>query len=176
MPPPQWLLNSTWVLFEIGFPMSFVVSSMVTFVLIPFAKKAHLPTDNFYVLVPLLMHNANILFMAIEIVVNRLPFAIWHFPFILLFGTSYTVFSWIWNHYNGYYFYFFLDYTRPGAILWYVALMVIVGVFFVLGYGSSWLMNSTDSWLPSLVRVCFHFFFLSKALNFSFLQRSWCSV
>lgn len=151
--PPQWLLNATWVLFEIGFPMSFVVSSMVSFVLIPFAKKAGLPTDNFYILVPLLMHNANILFMAIELVVNRVPFAIWHFPFILLYGTSYAVFSWVWNHYHGYYFYFFLDYTRPGAILWYVALMVIVAVFFLLGYGSSALMNSTESLLPSLVSV-----------------------
>lgn len=132
---------------------------MVTFVLIPFAKKAHLPTDNFYILVPLLMHNANILFMAIELVVNRVPFAAWHFPFILLYGTSYAVFSWVWNHYNGYYFYFFLDYTRPGAIFWYIALMVIVAIFFLLGYSSSMLMNSTESLLPSLVSSSFYCIF-----------------
>ena len=123
----------------------------MTFVLIPFAKSAKLPIDNFFVIVPLLMHNANIIFMALEVVVNEIPFSIWHLPFILLYGTAYCIFSWIWNHYHGYYFYFFLDYTRPGAITWYISLMAIVGVFFLIGFASSIMMNSRDDLVPSLV-------------------------
>jgi hypothetical protein len=153
--PSSSLINAVRILFEVSFPISFVVSSLVTFVLIPHAKRANFPIDNFFVIIPLLMHNANITFMAIELIINKIPFVLWHFPFIMLYGVGYGVFSWIWNHFNGYYFYFFLDYTRPGAILWYMALMAIVSVFYLIGYASSRVMSSTESMLPSLVgRLC----------------------
>ena len=151
--PPEILVHSATILFEISFPVSFVVSSLVTFVLIPHAKKAKMPIDNFFVFVPLVMHNVNIAFMAMELVINKIPFIPWHFPVILIYGMAYIVFSWVWNHCHGYYFYFFLDYTRTGAVLWYIALMIIVGIFFFVGLASSMLMNSSTSIVPSLVSV-----------------------
>jgi len=158
----------TWVLFEVCFPIAFLVSSIVTFVLIPHAKKANLPTDNFYVIIPLIMHNANILFMALEIIANQIPFSVWHFPFLWIYGIAYCVFSWIWNHYHGYYFYFFLDYTRPGAIVWYIALLSIVGLFFSVGFGASYLMiTHGDSYVPAFVS---HIVFSMDGLLFLLYQ------
>jgi hypothetical protein len=141
----------TWVLFEVSFPVGFVVSSIVTFVLIPHAKRTDMPTDNFFVIIPILMHNVNIVFMALEIIVNRIPFSLWHFPFILLYGICYGVFSWVFYHYYGFYHYFFLNYDRKGAIYWYIALMVIIGGFFILGYAFSTVVNNIDSIVPSIV-------------------------
>lgn len=149
--PSSAVYYSTWILFEVCFPTAFLVSSIVTFVLLPHAKAANLPTDNFFVIIPLIMHNANILFMAIEIIANKIPFSLWHFPFIWIYGISYIVFSWVWNNYHGYYFYFFLDYTRPGAIKWYMVLLAIVGKFYLIGLGASYLMASTASLMPSFV-------------------------
>lgn len=128
-----------------------MVSSVVTFVLIPHAKNAKMPTDNFYVIVPLLMHNANILFMAAELILNRIPFTIWHFPFVALYCIGYAMFSWVWNHFKGYYFYYFMDYTRRGAILWYLLLTLIASTFFMVGYFCSKLMNYSDTATPSVV-------------------------
>jgi hypothetical protein len=150
--PPEAILHITRILFEISFPVAFMVSTVVTFVLIPHAKRAKLPLDSFFVLIPLLMHNANIVFMAMEIIINKIPFAIWHFPFVVLYGASYAVFSWFWKHYKGYYFYYFMDYTRERAIVWYVALLTIAAVFFLIGYASSYLMNCSPTPIPSMVR------------------------
>jgi hypothetical protein len=150
--PPEAILHITRILFEISFPVAFMVSTVVTFVLIPHAKRAKLPLDSFFVLIPLLMHNANIVFMALEIIINKIPFAVWHFPFVVLYGASYAVFSWFWKHYKGYYFYYFMDYTRERAIVWYVALLTIAAVFFLIGYASSYLMNCSPTPIPSMVR------------------------
>jgi hypothetical protein len=151
--PPEIVLQATRILFEISFPVAFMVSTVVTYVLIPHAKKAKMPLDNFFVLVPLLMHNANIVFMATEIIINKIPFAIWHFPFVVLYGASYAVFSWFWKYYKGYYFYYFMDYTREWAIVWYIILLTIAAVFFLIGYASSYLMNCSPTPIPSIVRL-----------------------
>mmetsp|Transcript_17943 Transcript_17943/g.30192 ORF Transcript_17943/g.30192 Transcript_17943/m.30192 type:complete len:168 (+) Transcript_17943:490-993(+) len=77
---PSPLLSLTvWVLFEVCFPIAFIVTTIVTFVLIPHALRNKMPTANFFNFLPVIMHNANVVSMAIEIVINRIPFAVWHF-------------------------------------------------------------------------------------------------
>jgi len=98
------------------------------------------------------MHNANILFMLIEFLLNDLPISFWHFPFILTYGLIYVMFSWVLYHYRGYHYYFFLDYTKPYALYWYLGLFAIVLFFFVLSYGVSHALNYySDSVIPSMV-------------------------
>ena len=98
------------------------------------------------------MHNANILFMLIEFLLNDLPISFWHFPFVLTYGLIYVVFSWVLYHYRGYHYYFFLDYTKPYALYWYLGLFIVVLFFFVLSYGVSYALNYySDSMLPSVV-------------------------
>jgi hypothetical protein len=89
-------IKLTWVLFEISLPISFIISAIVTFILIPGAKKNNVPVNVFYTFQALLMHNANVLFMASEMMMNALTIKYSHFPFIILYGATYAVFSWIW--------------------------------------------------------------------------------
>ena len=170
------MMNIAWVLFEVAFPIGFVVSSIVTFVLIPFAKTAGLPIDNFFVTTALLMHNANIIFMTLEFVLNKVPFAVWHFPFIVLYGMAYIVFSWAWHAHTRYFHYFFLDYRRKGAVLWYLALMLVVALFFFMGYWCSQWMNSTDSVVPSLVSTSFVVRLTLLYCNRLFIATSDCAL
>lgn len=37
---PHWLLCATWVLYELSFAMSILVTTVVTFILIPVAKRS----------------------------------------------------------------------------------------------------------------------------------------
>jgi hypothetical protein len=144
----------TWILFEISFPVSFIVSGVVTYVLIPSAKRAGLPVIHFYKIPSLLMHNANLLFMVIELILNRIPFVLYHFPFVLLYGIIYATFAWILFHYREVFYYSFLDYGRKGAVFWYLGLMSAIGLFFVGGYYYSyWLNIDTKNVIPYLVSL-----------------------
>eukprot|EP01038_Epipyxis_sp_PR26KG_P016131 gene16131-21923_t len=83
------------VLFEISFPTSFVVSMVVTYVLIPTAIKNELPTDNFFTISGLLMHNGNVLFMAIEMIIRPSVYHLNDIFYLFLYVSLYSVFMWI---------------------------------------------------------------------------------
>eukprot|EP00961_Rhodomonas_salina_P006629 90074-Rhodomonas_salina.1 len=61
----------------------------------------------------LCFHNLNVVFMGLELAVNALPFRRAHAPFAALYGVCYVCFSWVFHHYTGVWYYFFLDYNRP---------------------------------------------------------------
>ena len=128
------LPSIAWICFEISFPIAYLVSAVVTFVLIPFTKKAGLPVKTFFLPMAILMHNANVMFMALEFMINELQFSYYHFIFMLFYGLAYVVFSWVWHHYHGMFYYFFLDYHRPYAFWWHLALLSLVSVLFFIGY------------------------------------------
>eukprot|EP01038_Epipyxis_sp_PR26KG_P004484 gene4484-6338_t len=127
------ILTIGWILFEVSYAMALLVSTVVNFVLIPETLKNKASVAHFFTPLGILMHNANVIFMTFELVVGRVPFSTWHFPFILLYGSSYAVFSWIWNYYKDVFYYFFMDYNRSGAVYWYIGLMVTVSLFFMIG-------------------------------------------
>jgi hypothetical protein len=123
------LFNRTaWIIYEISFSMAFLVTTVVTFVLIPVGKKRNMPVDIFFRPLPLLFHNANVAFMVAECLLNRLPFSRWHFTFVVLYGLCYVYFSWFWFSLTGVFYYFFLDYERPYAIVAYLGLMIGVSM------------------------------------------------
>lgn len=131
---PQLLLQFAWILFEVQFSISILITVVVTFVLIPGGKSRGLPVNNFFKITPLLMHNANVIFMLVESILNDIPFQMNHIPFALLYGLTYVAFSWAWFQYKGVFYYFFLDYGRPWAVLMYmgVVLAVSLSLFYVL--------------------------------------------
>lgn len=141
------------ILYEISFPVAFIVSLIVSFVLIPAAKKFTGSAENFYRTLPLLMHNANVVFMTVEMILNRIPLNYWHLPFILLYGMLYSIFAWYWHYLRGYFYYFFIDYGRPGAIYWYVGLMSGISAFFILSVIiSKAIIESQNSVIPYVVK------------------------
>ena len=88
------------VLFEVSFSVAFLVSSIVTYVLIPGCERQGVPVDAFYKPFSLLFHNANVVFSCLESLVNTITFVPCHFVFVVLFGTMYVVFSWLWFRYE----------------------------------------------------------------------------
>lgn len=145
------LPSFTWVCFEISFPIAYLVSAVVTFVLYPFTKRNGLPTKSFFLPMALVMHNANIFFMAFEFMFNELKFSLYHFLFMLFYGLSYVVFSWVWFHYKGLFYYFFLDYHRKHAFWWHIALLVLVTLLFFIGYFLSQLQFDGYSLIANVV-------------------------
>ena len=114
-----------WVLFEINFALAYMVTFLVTFVLIPGAISKKIP-HKFFDLTPILCHNANALFMGVEISLNQLSMPFSHIAFIQLFGLTYVIFAWKLHQSKGIFYYFFLDYDRPYAVWYYGGLFLSV--------------------------------------------------
>lgn len=125
----------TTVCFQISFSMAFLVSSIVTYVLIPGCKSQGIPVDLFYQPLPLLFHNANVVVVVMEGLLNSIHFVPAHFLFVVLFGTAYVVFSWWWYEVKGVFYYFFLDYEHKRAVLLHLGLITCVAIFFFVGLG-----------------------------------------
>ena len=123
---PLPVLQMAWVLFEVHFATSLLITVLVTFVLIPAGKARGLPTHTWFEITPLLMHNLNILVMVVESLLNDLPYKLNHIPFAILYGLAYVAFSWVWFEYKGIFYYFFLDYARPWALAWYAGVVLVV--------------------------------------------------
>jgi hypothetical protein len=103
---------SAWILFEVCFPVSILVTLIVWFVLIPAGKYKGVDVSKFLRLRPLILHNCNSLFMFVEMYMNNLPMVETHFPFVVFYGLLYVVFAWWWYDRTGVFYYFFLDYNR----------------------------------------------------------------
>lgn len=78
----------------------------------------------------ILVHTANLWFMMLEMSANALPFNWAHFPFVILLGLSYVMFSWIWFSFTGVYYYFFLDCRNWWAVGAYIGLIGSISLFF----------------------------------------------
>ena len=131
---PKPLLILTQILFEVSFAIAYLVTVVVTFVLIPGTRSRNMPTDNFFQFLPVLFHNANVLFMLGEVLLNNVTIEVNHLPFVVLYGSCYVVFSWFWFHYKGVFYYFFMDYDAPHAWLWFICLLIAVAIFYFIGY------------------------------------------
>jgi hypothetical protein len=152
-----YIARSLWVMYEISFAMAYLVTLSVTFALIPQAKKNDLPYDNFFKPLPLLMHNANVLFMAIELGLNSLQFSASHLLFCTIFGITYVLFAWYWYTIKGMFYYFFIDYHQPYALAFHVALISVMITFFSLGNTLSYAIKSyaTESEYPFIALLLF---------------------
>ena len=47
------------------------------------------------------MHNCNVLFMVTELLLNKMPISLSHFPVVMLWGMWYVVFAWWWLRRSG---------------------------------------------------------------------------
>jgi hypothetical protein len=142
----------TSILFEISMPMAFLVSYIVTYVIIPSMAKSGLNLNPLYSTTALLSHNANIIFVAIEMILNRVAVNELHFPFIIFYACAYVAFAWVWYRYRGFFFYFFLDYNHPLAVPFHIGLLCVVAIMFSFGYAMFYL-KSYNNILSSIVSL-----------------------
>eukprot|EP00619_Florenciella_sp_RCC1007_P000531 CAMPEP_0205903902 /NCGR_PEP_ID=MMETSP1325-20131115/388_1 /ASSEMBLY_ACC=CAM_ASM_000708 /TAXON_ID=236786 /ORGANISM="Florenciella sp., Strain RCC1007" /LENGTH=333 /DNA_ID=CAMNT_0053269607 /DNA_START=43 /DNA_END=1044 /DNA_ORIENTATION=+ len=140
-----YLSRCLWVMYEICLSYSILVTVIVTFALIPMAKKrAPKNLAVFMTIRPLLMHNANVLLMFTELLMNRLKVDPMHLPMILSWGLWYVVFAWWWHRRTGVFFYPFMDYSLPN---WKIlglkmAVMSAMAAFFYGSYRLDQLVES----------------------------------
>lgn len=123
------ILIISWILYELSFAVSYLITIVVTFVLIPSAKSRN-SHHVFFTTPSLLMHNANVILMTLDSLLNLLPYLYSHAVFGILYGLCYAIFSWIWFYYRGVFYYFFLDYEFKGAFFWYLGLCFVVFYLF----------------------------------------------
>mmetsp|Transcript_41070 Transcript_41070/g.41954 ORF Transcript_41070/g.41954 Transcript_41070/m.41954 type:complete len:287 (+) Transcript_41070:43-903(+) len=147
------LLSFTWVLYELVFSTSYLVSSIVTFVLIPGGKAKGIPVDVFFKNTALFVHNFNIIFILIETLLNNLKFNFWHFPYVMLYGCIYVVFAWRLYWRKGFFIYFFLEYNRDYAVFFHIGLMVVLTIFYIVGCYISWLKESHNVMINTAIIV-----------------------
>lgn len=131
---PDLVVMATLILFEISYPMSLLVTTVVSFVLLPAAIKNHYPFARMFRFRPQMMHNVNVVMMQLAMLMAPPPVTLSHLPYTALFGCGYAIFSWIWFYRTGIFYYFFLDYRRPYAVFAYLGLFAILLLFYGFGY------------------------------------------
>ena len=125
-PMSQEFQLATAVAFEIAFGTSYLVTTVVTFILYPRHIKDGVDHMSLFEFFNVLLHNANVLIMAVEFLLNKMPFAFAHFPFIVFFGQLYVLFAgWLYSR-IGVFYYFFLDYEAPYAAFLQLGLLFLV--------------------------------------------------
>lgn len=130
---PHWIVCLTAILFQLVFSCSYLVTAVVTFVLIPGGVKRGIPVASFYYFMSLLFHNANVAMIFVDMLLNNISFRTYHFMFVMFYGCCYIIFAWYWHRVAGIFYYFFLDYARPDAFFWHAGLLLTVSAFFFLG-------------------------------------------
>lgn len=132
---PSLVITTTLVLFEISYPMSLLVTTVVSFVLLPAAIKNDYPfVARMFRFRPQMMHNVNVVMMQLAMLMAPPPVTFSHLPYTALFGCGYAIFSWVWFHRTGLFYYFFLDYRRPHAVFAYLGLFATLLAFYGLSY------------------------------------------
>ena len=133
---PAAMLRVTHVLFDVCVATAVLVTSTVTFVLLP-ARIARGDADGLERMLawrPLCMHNCNLIFMVSELLFNQLPIVPSHAVFPALFGIQFVLISWWWLRRTGITYYPFLDPTLPPAksVGIHAVLFAVLGAFFAL--------------------------------------------
>lgn len=159
------LCHALWMMYELSVTMSFMVSSVVTFVLIPQARKKGLPIDNYYRPLTLAMHNLNVLFMTIELGVNSFRFCWTHIFVTTIWGFLYILFAWWWYKKMGVFFYFFLDYHNKVAVLFHLGLLSLMSCFygmcaFVANYVQNKSSGDDAQYWPFYTLLCLSIFIM----------------
>jgi hypothetical protein len=127
-----WLIEAAQIAFELALSFAFLVTTIVTFVLYPTAVKENHDMDLFFQFRVLMMHNANLLFMIVELLLCPSKFNFAHFPFAMIFGLSYVVWSWYVAGKVGYFLYFFINYNYKHVLLSYTLLILTLISYFGL--------------------------------------------
>jgi hypothetical protein len=89
------IVQATLILFEVSYPMSLLVTLVVTFVLIPLALRTNHAIGQMFRWRPLMMHNGNVLMMQLAMLIAPPPVTLTHLPYALLFGCAYATFAWL---------------------------------------------------------------------------------
>ena len=125
-----------------AFAFALLVTSVVSFVLIPSRRDRQIGLSEYFRPQALVMHNANVALMGVEVWVSGMAVQLHQLPLALLFGCLYV------TYHNGWRYqrtrtllYFFLNWTRPDATRTLVVLLALFGGCYWVGYAASALLR-----------------------------------
>jgi len=124
--PSKFSANFLWVLFQMMFSYACLVCLVVWLILLPATYIKFGAHHGLLSFPAISMHNANVLFMLVEMRLNRLTFVRSHVVFTLYFGCAYVVFSWLWYLKTHLFFYFFIDMRSPIVFAGYTMLLTLI--------------------------------------------------
>lgn len=127
-----------WALFEVAAASAVMVFTMVWLMLVPGAFAFFHNSDGFFDWGSLMMHNANLVLMLIELLLNRMCFLWTHVIFMEWWGFFYVVFSWIHFWLFGQFVYFFVDFRHWWIVPCYLGLIALVVLFWGIALLTSW--------------------------------------
>lgn len=104
-----------------------------------FSPKAPLQIDN------LLKHGVNNVVLLLEALLCRTPFVSYHYQAVLLYGTVYTLFMWIYHAASLHWVYWVLDWSKPTAIGLYLLNPIFLCAAFFFWYCVAWLREKLGS-------------------------------
>ena len=106
-------------LFSTIYPVHLLISAIVTYILIPMGLR-RAPDGKLTVALgmhtALIAHNANMAFVSIELALSRQQVLAELFPFAILWGVYFVLFSWYWARKHRLFYYLFIDATLPPAL------------------------------------------------------------
>ena len=142
---PVSLVPLTLVLFEVSYPLSILVTVIVTFGSIPTALRNGYALSRLFRWRPQVMHNGNVLMMQLAMLTAPPPVMLAHFPYAVLCGCAYALFSWVWFWRTGVFYYYFLDYRRPAAVPVYLGLCISLAILHGLSEVLTTVASQADS-------------------------------
>ena len=131
LPVPRWLVQLTFILWEIAGPMTLLIGVVVKYALWPAQIKETGNGGLFLTPRALLQHNANVIMAMIDLtLMGGLPAYFSHLSISVLYGCAYVVFAWCvqmtWHGQGPAFLYFFMDTTLGTEHT--IALYVLLGV------------------------------------------------
>ena len=129
---PNWILVSAPILFATTYSCAILVTCVVTFHIIDNEITKGNNIDHLFYWYEIVMHNFNVILLAIALVINNIEIDWKYFVFPIIFGIMYVGWARIYAHFAGVYIYNFLDPRLNGGPILHLMLLGIIFISFTI--------------------------------------------
>ena len=137
---PKWILIISPILFFTSFTSAILVTCVVSFHIIGDAMSRRQNIDHLFYWYEIVMHNFNVIILAIALVINNIEVDWKYFAFPIVFGIMYVIWARIYAIIEGVYIYDFMDPRLNGAPIIYSFLLILQTIFFGIVAFLDWLV------------------------------------
>lgn len=129
---PDWILVSAPILFATTYSCAILVTSIVTFHMIDNEISKENNIDHLFYWYEIVMHNFNVILLAMALVLNNIEIDWRYFVFPIIFGITYVGWARIYAHFAGVYIYNFLDPRLSGGPVLHLMLLGLISISFTI--------------------------------------------
>ena len=152
----NWTVRVVPALFSSAIASAFLVTTTVTYMLIPEANQRGDNIAHYFKWDSQLMHNGNVIFILIEMVVSDIELGLWYVSYPVIFGCFYVLFSAFNARRSGIYFYDFIDPRLNGSHIIHMVLLGVMSMHFILALAVQSLAEvNFTSYMLTLVAICY---------------------